>query len=122
MKSLFGINIGGGNCEICGSTLNALNSVNVDKRFICKKCISNVSRYYDRQNTSYESMIQHIRHRLENKKNLEAFSANISYGENEIFYFDEINNTFIIASMSNYKNNNPDIFNVADVINLPLWS
>ncbi len=116
MKSLFGINLGGGNCEICDSVLNALNSCRVEKKFICKKCMSNVSRFFNKKNTSYETMIEHINYRIQNKEKIETFFPTVSYGENELFLIDTSNGNFVISLKSDYKEENPDIFSIADIV------
>ena len=116
MKSLFGINVSGGNCEICGSALNALNSYKVGKEFICKKCMSNVSRYYNKKNSSYEAMVKHISQRILDKKKIAEFSPTVSYGENEYFFIDVDEGKFIISPKADYKKDNSDIFSVEDII------
>lgn len=116
MKSLFGINVSGGNCEICGSALNALNSYKVGKEFICKKCMSHVSRYYNKKNSSYEAMVKHIRQRIQDKKKIAMFSPTVSYGENEYFFINVDEAKFVISPEVDYKKDNSDIFNLEDII------
>ncbi|MBR5800836.1 MAG: hypothetical protein IKY23_12335 [Lachnospiraceae bacterium] len=116
MKALFGINLAGGNCEICGAALNVLNSSKAGKEFLCKKCMSYVSRYFTKKKCTYENMVKHIRQRMDDKKKIESFIPSASYGEAEYIFINPAEGTFVISPSVDYKRTNSDIFSIEDII------
>ena len=114
MKSFFGINLGGGVCEICGTPLNAINSHKIEKNFICKNCFSKTSVYLNKQRATYISLVNHIRSRDRDLERINRFQPTEVYGEKEyIFISDEF---FVVSDKANYKNKNADIFELSDII------
>lgn len=116
MRSLFGINIGGGICGVCNSPLNVINSKRVGEGYICKTCLSNISNYYDKKNNTYEAIVNHIRQRMNERREIEQFYPTLILGECNYIFIDDKTSRFIISSKDNYRTSNPDLFFFSDVI------
>lgn len=108
-------------CSICGeekrSLIGGLKKLSDGK--ICKDCRQKLSPYYDISGKSVGDVQAHLAYREKNKEALARFSPlqTIS-GHKQVLLIDEASQKFIIASGTDYRSENPDVFDFSSIASL----
>ena len=106
-------------CEICGKEVGLLGYKKLEDGEICKDCVKLLSPWFDdRRHSTVEQIKRQIAAREENRRELQAWSHNLCFGEWQKIYIRMENGlpeSFVVSSDSNYKDANADIIHFADV-------
>lgn len=106
-------------CEICGKEVGLLGYKKLEDGEICKDCVKLLSPWFDdRRHSTVEQIKRQIAAREENRRELQAWSHNLCFGEWQKIYIrmeNGVPESFVVSSDSSYKDANADIIPFADV-------
>lgn len=104
-------------CDICGEKIGLLGKRKLDDGNMCKDCAGLLSPFTtDRRKTSIADIKEHLAYREENKSEVEAFNATRSIGKGTKLIVDEGAGKFIVTSLTEWKNENPDVIQMSQVL------
>ncbi|MBP3891717.1 MAG: DUF4428 domain-containing protein [Solobacterium sp.] len=104
-------------CAICGKEIGLLGNRKLADGNMCKDCARLLSPWYsDRKHSTIQEIEAHLAYRIENQKALEQFHPTKILGGNTKVYIDEATNQFLISKNTNWKEGNPDIFQLSQVL------
>ena len=100
-------------CEICGKEVGLLGYKKLADGEICKDCVKLLSPWFDeRRHSTVEQIKRQLAAREENRKKLQTWDHSMVFGEHQKIYINflgRIPDSFVISSVSNYKEANADI-------------
>ena len=103
-------------CSICDGEIGLLGNRKLEDGNLCKNCAAKLSPWFsDRRSSTVEEIRQQLEYREANKAKVEAFNATKTIGRNTKVILDEDARKFIVTRSRNYKNDNPDVLDYADV-------
>jgi hypothetical protein len=103
-------------CSICDGEIGLLGNRMLEDGNLCKNCAAKLSPWFsDRRSSTVEEIRQQLEYREANKAKVEAFNATKTIGRNTKVILDEDARKFIVTRSRNYKNDNPDVLDFADV-------
>ena len=109
------------NCDICGQKIGLLGNKKLSDGNLCKDCAAKLSPYfYERRQSTVQDIKEQLAYREANKAEVEKLRPSNSFGEYYKVYIDEAQAKFIVTCYSNWRDNNPDVLNIKDVIALNL--
>jgi len=105
-------------CDICGGKIGLLGNRKLDDGNCCKDCANKLSPWMTgRRRTTVEDIKQHLAYREENKRKVAQFNPTSIAGENSWkVYVDPGMGAFAVSRSSNWRNENPDIIQLTQVI------
>lgn len=104
-------------CAVCGGEIGLLGNRKLEDGNLCKNCAAKLSPWFsDRRNSTVEEIKQQLAYREENKKAVAAFNATRVIGDRTKIYVDENANKVLFTSASNYKDANPDVLDISQII------
>ena len=102
-------------CSFCGGESGLLSNQKLTDGNICKECRKAFSPYFDaNSNMSVEFVKEHLAYRENNRKALDNFESSYGIGKDKILFVDEKHGRYVLATDSEFKNDEPDVFRVAD--------
>lgn len=100
-------------CEICGKEVGMFGYKKLEDGEICKDCVKLLSPWFDeRRHSTVEQIKRQLAAREENRKKLQTWNHSMVFGEHQKIYINflgRIPDSFVISSVSNYKEANADI-------------
>lgn len=104
-------------CSVCGEKIGFLGNRKLEDGNLCKNCARKLSPFFrERRSSTVEEIRAQLAYREENQKALESFHPNLVYGEDEKIYLDLDAKKMIVTSASDFREDNPDIIDVAQII------
>lgn len=105
------------NCSVCGSEIGLLGNRKLEDGNLCKACEAKLSHWYSgRRNATVEQIKEQLISREENREALKTFTSTCVLGGKEPrVHLDEENRKFLIAYGSDWFDENPDIFEAAQL-------
>ena len=104
-------------CVICGKELGILGKTKIAEGVLCKDCERKLSPYFHgHRKATMDDIKKQLAYREENEKKLAQFNPTRVIGASTKIYVDENAKTFIVSSSSDWKNNNPDIIRIDQVM------
>lgn len=105
-------------CVICGKQFGLLGGTSIADGQLCTDCRRKFSPYtHSSKKMTTEDVKKHLAYREKNQVSLSSFNPTTVIGTGEKFYYDAGKQTFIITSKSNWRDANPDIVPIAQVVN-----
>lgn len=104
-------------CDICGGEIGLLGNRKLSDGNLCKNCAAKLSPFMtDRRTSSVEEIRQHLNYREQNEQAVARFHPTRTLGGNTKVYIDQAAGTFAVSSRSNWREANPDIIPLSQVI------
>jgi hypothetical protein len=104
-------------CDICGGKIGLLGNRKLDDGNCCKDCARQLSPWFsERRRSTIEDIKQHLAYREENKRKVAQFNPQSIVGENWKVCVDPNMGAFIVTRSSNWRNDNPDIILLSQVV------
>lgn len=104
-------------CDICSQKIGLLGNRKLEDGNLCKDCASKLSPFFDeRRHSTVDQIQQQLAYREQNKYAVAQFNPTKSYGNGKKVYVDLASNKFIVTRASNWRNDNPDVIDISQVI------
>lgn len=111
-------------CDICGGEIGLLGNRKLEDGNCCKDCAKKLSPWFDdRRSSTIEQIKAQLAAREENHHLLQSWNHDLVYGEWQKIYIRRVNGvpeSFVICSVSNYKEENADIIPIKNVVSCEL--
>lgn len=106
-------------CDICGQKIGLLGNRKLEDGNLCKDCANKLSPFFDeRRHSTVAQIQQQLAYREQNKFAVAQFNPTRSYGNGKKVYVDMNANKFIVTRASNWRNDNPDVIDISQVISV----
>ena len=110
-------------CEICGGKIGLLGNRKLDDGNMCANCAKQLSPFTtDRRRTSVAQIKEHLAYREANKANVAAFNLTKAIDGRTKVLIDEGAGTFIITSSNSWKNDNPDVISLSQIVSCSTYT
>ena len=117
--SLFGKMFDKKVCDICGGDIGLLGNRKLADGNLCKDCAKKLSPWMtDRRQSTVEEIRDHLNYRQENRQILATIHPTLVLGTGTKVYIDEAARKFFVTHLSNWRDYNPDIIDLAQVIDV----
>ena len=104
-------------CDICGGEIGLLGNRKLADGNLCKNCAQKLSPFMtDRRTSTVEEIRQHLNYREQNAQRLGGFHPTRTFGTRTKVYLDENQGKFIVSRSTNWRDQNPDIIDINQVI------
>ena len=104
-------------CAICGGEIGLMGNRKLADGNLCKNCAEKLSPFMtDRRESTVEEIRQDLAYREENAAILQSVHPTRVFGHRTKVYVDENARKFFVTSRSNWQTENPDVIDVAQVI------
>lgn len=103
-------------CDVCGEEIGLFGNNKMADGNVCDKCMNKKSPWirFGKDKTVAEFK-EHLEYREDNAAALASFEPTKTIDTDYNIYINENNGDFIVTNVSNWREKNPDIFNLADV-------
>ena len=106
-------------CDICGGEIGLLGNRKLEDGNLCKECAQKLSPWMtDRRQSTVEEIREHLAYRADNAKRLAGIHPTAVLGTGTKVYIDEAAGKFFVTRFSNWRDRNPDIIDVRQVIDV----
>ena len=106
-------------CDVCGEKIGLLGNKKLEDGNLCKDCAKKLSPFFsERRQSTVDEIKQQLAYREENKNQLAYFNPTRTMGNDKKIYVDERNGKFIVSSSQNWRDQNPDIINLTQVMSV----
>ncbi|MBQ3425410.1 MAG: DUF4428 domain-containing protein [Clostridia bacterium] len=106
-------------CDICGGEIGLLGNRKLSDGNLCKDCARKLSPWMtDRRQSSVEEIRQHLLYRAQNERVLTGIHPGVVLGGNTRVYIDESAGKFFVSADSNWRDRNPDVIDLSQVIDV----
>lgn len=106
-------------CDICGEKIGLLGNRKLEDGNLCKNCARKLSPFFsERRHSTVEEIKQQLAYREENAHKLTDFYPNMTFGERKKVYIDSDNARFVVTSLTNWRDANPDLIAFDSVKNI----
>ncbi len=106
-------------CDICGGEIGLMGNRKLEDGNLCKECAQKLSPWMtDRRRSTVEDIRQHLAYRAANEKQLANIHPTLVLGTGTKVYIDEAAGKFFVTRFSNWRDRNPDIIGVNQVIDV----
>ena len=106
-------------CDVCGGKIGLLGNRKLEDGNLCKDCANKLSPFFsERRESTVGEIRQQLAYREENKQQLVNFNPTRTLGNDKKIYVDERSGRFIVTSQSNWREYNPDIINLTQVMSV----
>ena len=103
-------------CDICGEKIGLLGNRKLEDGNLCKECASKLSPWFsERRQSTVDEIKQQLAYREANRDKVAAFNVTRTLGGTTKVLFDEDKGELIVASGSNWKDDNPDVVDFSQV-------
>ena len=105
-------------CAICGGEIGLLGNRKLEDGNMCKNCAAKLSPWMtDRRQSTVAEIEQHLAYREENQRRVPTMRPTRVYGQNRVkLYIDEEKKQFFVTAASNWRDANPDIIDIGQVL------
>ena len=106
-------------CDVCGEKIGLLGNKKLEDGNLCKDCAKKLSPFFsERRHSTLDEIKQQLAYREENQKQLAFFNPTRTLGNDKKVHVDERNGKFIVTSSSNWREQNPDIIELSQVLSV----
>lgn len=107
-------------CDICNGDIGLLGNRKLSDGNLCKQCAQKLSPWMtDRRQSTVEEIRQHLAYRAKNKALLNSVHPTVVMGGGSVkVYIDENAGCFFVTGNSNWRDGNPDIIALSQVIDV----
>lgn len=103
-------------CDICAEKIGLLGNRKLEDGNMCKDCAKLLSPFMtDRRKTTVAEIKEHLAYREANKAKVAAFESTKVMGGSTKIYFDENKSQWLVTNQRNWRNDNPDVLDFAQV-------
>lgn len=103
-------------CDICGEKIGLLGNRKLEDGNLCKTCAKKLSPFFsERRHSTVAEIEEQLAYREANKKKVAAFHPTRTFNCREYLILDEDKRQLIVTGHRNWKDENPDVINFADV-------
>ncbi|MDO4502805.1 MAG: DUF4428 domain-containing protein [Coriobacteriia bacterium] len=108
-------------CSICGGDAGRVFVKKLEDGLLCKECTGKLSPWFTgRRHSSVAEIEEQLAYREANKAAVAVFSPTRTWGGNTKVYLDEAAGKFIVTKSSNWRDENPDVIAVSDVLGVQM--
>ena len=106
-------------CDICGGDIGLLGNRKLSDGNLCKDCAKKLSPWMtDRRQSSVEEIRRHLAYRAQNQRVLAGVHPTVVMGGGTKVYIDEAAGKFFVSAYSNWRERNPDVIDISQVIDV----
>ncbi len=106
-------------CDVCGEKIGLLGNKKLEDGNLCKDCAKKLSPFFsERRQSTVDEIKQQLAYREENKAQLAGFNPTRTLGNDKKIHIDERSGRFIVTSSQNWREQNPDIINLTQVMSV----
>lgn len=104
-------------CDVCGEKIGLLGNRKLEDGNLCKDCARKLSPFFsERRSSTVAEIKQQLAYREENKRLVPSFHSTKTYGNgSKKIYVDMNQRKFIVTSVTNWRDENPDIIDISQV-------
>lgn len=104
-------------CDVCGEKIGLLGNRKLEDGNLCKNCAKKLSPFFsERKSSTVEEIKQQLQYREDNMRLLPSFHPTKTYGNGfKKVHVDMNQRKFIVASGTNWRDDNPDIIDFSQV-------
>ena len=103
-------------CAICGGEIGLLGNRKLEDGNCCKNCAAKLSPWFsDRRQSTVEEIKEQLAYREANQEKVAAFRVTRTLGEGMKVLLDEDDGRFMVTSVRNWQEANPDVLSFSDV-------
>ena len=104
-------------CDICGGDIGLLGNRKLEDGNLCKDCAKRLSPWTtDRRTSTVEQIRAHLQYRDDNFRLLPTIHPDLVMGNNTKIYVDQDAGKFFVTAYTDWRNMNPDIIDLNQVI------
>lgn len=104
-------------CDVCGQKIGLLGNKKLEDGNLCKDCAAKLSPYfYERRQSTVQEIKEQLAYREANKNDVAKLRPSVNFGDYYKVYIDEAQALFIVTCYSDWRDNNPDVLKLKDVI------
>ena len=103
-------------CSVCGEKIGLLGNRKLEDGNLCKECARKLSPFFsERRHSTVEEIKEQLAYREANKEKVAAFHPTRTINCREYLILDEDKRQLIVTNYRNWKDENPDVIDFADV-------
>ena len=103
-------------CDICGEKIGLLGNKKLEDGNMCGKCAAKLSPFFrGRKKSTLDEIKAQLSYREQNRQNLNYFNATRVLGNDTKVYIDDSQAKFLVSRKSDYRTENADIIEIAQV-------
>jgi len=103
-------------CSVCGEKIGFLGNRKLEDGNLCKDCARKLSPFFsERRHSTVEEIKEQLSYREANKEKVAAFHPTRTINCREYLILDEDKRQLIVTNHKNWKDENPDVIDFADV-------
>lgn len=103
-------------CSICGEKIAFLGNRKLEDGNLCKNCARKLSPFFsERRHSTVEEIREQLSYREANRDKVAAFRPTRTFNCREYLILDEDKRQLIVTDSKNWKDQNPDVIDFADV-------
>ncbi len=103
-------------CSVCGEKIGFLGNRKLEDGNLCKNCARKLSPFFsERRHSTVEEIKEQLAYREANKGKVAAFHPTRTFNCREYLILDEDKRQLIVTDRKNWKDENPDVIDFADV-------
>lgn len=103
-------------CDICGEKIGLLGNRKLEDGNLCKTCARKLSPFFsERRHSTVDQIKEQLAYREANKEKVAAFHPTRTFNCREYLILDEDKRQLIVTNYRNWKDENPDVIDFADV-------
>lgn len=103
-------------CSVCGEKIGFLGNRKLEDGNLCKDCARKLSPFFsERRHSTVEEIKEQLAYREANKERVAAFHPTRTINCREYLILDEDKRQMIVTNYRNWKDENPDVIDFADV-------
>ncbi len=103
-------------CSVCGEKIGFLGNRKLEDGNLCKECARKLSPFFsERRHSTVEEIKEQLAYREANKEKVAAFHPTRTINCREYLILDEDKRQLIVTNYRNWKDENPDVIDFADV-------
>lgn len=103
-------------CSICGEKIGFLGNRKLEDGNLCKTCARKLSPFFsERRHSTVEEIREQLAYREANQGKVAAFHPTRTFNCREYLILDEDKKQLIVTDHRNWKDENPDVIDFADV-------
>ena len=103
-------------CSICGEKIGFLGNRKLEDGNLCKTCARKLSPFFsERRHSTVEEIREQLAYREENQGKVAVFHPTRTFNCREYLILDEDKKQLIVTDHRNWKDENPDVVDFADV-------
>ncbi len=108
-------------CDVCGEKIGMLGNRKLEDGNLCKDCAAKLSPFFsERKHSTVDEIKEQLNYREQNKTQVSQFHPSETYGDHTKVMVDRNMGCFLVSGASNWREKNPDIIPLSNVMNCVL--